>query len=461
MASHPRTLASISVKDYTLVESKQGSELLLDRLQVIEGPKMRFFLLILLVLSVSNCARPGAPPVQAPTDIAVMPASVLSERIQRVESGLISVTESGQIHWDTRASIAERMQHYGVPGVSIAVINDYQIEWAKGYGVLEVGGDELVAPDTLFHAGSCAKPVSAAAALTLVEKGLLDLDEDVNDKMVSWQVPENEFTVEEKVTLRRLLSHSAGLQDGFTNRSSIDPESDYVALSGEAPRVSIQQLLNAAPGVDVDGPTRVTRIQGTGYRYANSDYAILELLVNDVTQKPIAEFMAQTILEPLGMTSSTYAQPLPEDLRIRAATAHYASGEPFEGKRHHYPIIAAGGLWTTPTDLARFAIEIMLAYQGQSDNILSQEMVREMLSPQVDTPDDPLSDIQGLGFDLAGEGSSLRLSLPGGTWGSTSLVWVFPETGQGAVIMTNSAAAQGVIRLEILLSIAEEYGWPE
>jgi CubicO group peptidase (beta-lactamase class C family) len=187
----------------------------------------------------------------------------------------------------------------------------------------------------------------------------------------------------------------------------------------------------------------------------------LELLVNNVTHKPFAEFMAQTILGPLGMTSSTYAQPLTEDLRTRAATEHYASGEPFEGKRHHYPIVAAGGLWTTPADLARFAIEIMLAYQGQSDNILSQEMIREMLSPQVDTPDDPLSDFQGLGFDLAGEGPHLRLSLPGGTWGSTSLVWVFPETGQGAVIMTNSVAAQGVIRFEVLLNIAEEYGWPE
>jgi CubicO group peptidase (beta-lactamase class C family) len=272
----------------------------LHRLEVIKGPKMRFFLLILLVLSVTNCALPGGSPAQVPADVAVIPPSVLSERIDRVESALIPVTESGQIHWDTRASIAERMQHYGVPGVSIAVINDYQIEWAKGYGVLEVGGDELVAPDTLFHAGSCAKPVSAAAALTLVEKGLLDLDENVNDKMVSWQVPENEFTVEEKVTLRRLLSHSAGLQDGFTDRSSNDPEPDYFALSGEAPRVTIQQLLNAAPGVDVDGPTRVTRIPGTGYRYANSDYAILELLVNDVTHSLLLSSWPRQPLDPWG-----------------------------------------------------------------------------------------------------------------------------------------------------------------
>jgi CubicO group peptidase (beta-lactamase class C family) len=352
------------------------------------------------------------------------------------------------------------MKHYEVPGVSIAVIDDFQVEWVKGYGVLEAGQGQPVGPETLFHAGSVAKPVSAAGVLSLVDRGLLDLDQDVNESLLSWRVPENEYTVEEKVTLRRLLSHSAGLLDGFTNRSSSDPMPTYTTSAGESPTVTIQQLLDAEPGVDVDRATYVAGTPGVEYRYANTGYAIVELLAVDVVHQPFDEFMVDMVLEPLGLTSSTYEQPLPEGLRLRASTEHDIEGMPFEGERRHFPILAAGGLWTTPTDLAHFAVEIMQAYNGQSNKVISQDMAVEMLAPQVNTPDEPLSDSYGLGFHLAGEGQELVIHHTGGTWGSTSLLWAYPETGQGVVIMTNSAAGHGLIRFEILLGIAEEYGWP-
>ena len=118
------------------------------------------------------------------------------KRIERVENRLMKVVDGKVV--DVEMGLVERMEHYHVPGVSIAVISDFGIEWAKGYGVLEAGGNQLVEPDTLFHAGSIAKPVAAAAALALVERGLLDLDKNVNDNLISWQVPENEFTVKGK-----------------------------------------------------------------------------------------------------------------------------------------------------------------------------------------------------------------------------------------------------------------------
>ena len=155
------------------------------------------------------------------------------------------MTAGGQVEWEETVALSQRMELHGVPGVSIAVINDFQIEWVKGYGLLEAGGDDPVSADVLFHAGSVAKPVSAAAALTLVDIGLLDLDRDVNEKLISWQIPENENTDQEKVTLRRLLSHSAGLRDGFTDRSSSDRMPDYFAPAGESPTVTLQQLLDA------------------------------------------------------------------------------------------------------------------------------------------------------------------------------------------------------------------------
>jgi CubicO group peptidase (beta-lactamase class C family) len=386
---------------------------------------------------------------------------LVQERIRRVENGLIPLTAEGDFDWGNRGTLDERMRHYGVPAVSIAVINNNQLEWSKGYGVLEAGGDERVTLESLFNAGSIAKPLSAAVALALVEQGLLSLDQDVNDMLVSWQLPGNKFTADEKVTLRRLLSHSAGITDGFPMRSSSDPEFDWwMASEGETPTVTIQQLLEAQPVTDGGTPTRVVRLPGAAYQYSNFGYGVVQLLITDVTQQPFSELMQEILLRPLGMRSSTFEQPLSETLRDRATTEHYVSGQPFAGKRHHYPIQAAGGLWSTPSDLAKFAIEIMRARAGESDLVLSQEMASEMLTAQIAVHDSAISDSYGLGFDLAGEGQELLFTHTGGTWGSTCIIWMYPETGQGAVIMTNSASGDGAIRFEILLSIASEYGWP-
>jgi CubicO group peptidase (beta-lactamase class C family) len=313
---------------------------------------------------------------------------------------------------------------------------------------------------TLFHAGPTAKLVSAAASLKLVERGRLALDEDVNDKLRSWHIPDNEFTQNEKVTLRRLLSHSGGLADGFTNRSPSDPVPKYFTPGGVAPSVTIQQLLDAEPGIDVDGPTRVAFVPGSRYRYANADYSIVELLIQDITGKAFPAFMQETVLGPLGMTSSTYKQPLPPDLRARAATEHDHSGKALAGDRLHMPMLAAGALWTTPSDMARFVIEIMDNYRGKSKGILSSTMVSEMFSRQIEIPQNPMADASGLGFKLSGAGKDLCVMHTGATWGSSSIVLAYPGTGQGAIIMTNSATGS-LLRFEILLGIAREFGWPQ
>jgi CubicO group peptidase (beta-lactamase class C family) len=418
----------------------------------------RWYCALILLTVLAGCAPAEAPPTPTPVPT---PATALEQRIQRVEKGLLPMTEAGEIQWDQSATLAERMAHYGVPGVGVAVINDYQIEWAKGHGVLEAGGSEPVTAETLFHAGSLAKPVSAAAVLTLVETGLLDLDEDVNIKMTSWQLPENEHTSVEKVTLRRLMSHSSGIQDGFTNRSSSDPLPSYFTPEGVAPTVTLQQLLDGDPSVDVDGPTVVAAVPGTSYNYANANYVILELLVEDVTQMPFTAFIEQTVLQPLGLPSMTYEQPLPDEVRPRAATEHGIDGHPLTGKRLHFPFAAAGGMWTTPTDLARVAIDIMCAYSGDAGRFVSPQMAQQMLAPQVEITEGQLAtlaDAVGLGLDLRDDDGRLRIFMTGGTWGSTCLLWAFPETGEGVVVMTN-AARGSLLTFELLLGVSVEYGW--
>ncbi len=413
---------------------------------------MKILILTTTFLLLTGCARPATPQPSLPLSDSV------DERIARVENGLVRMDANNQPQWGSTFDLAERMGYYQAPGVSIAVIDGYKLDWVKGYGVRVAGGEEAVTPQTLFHAGSVAKSVSAAATLTLVEQGLLNLDDDVNNGLVSWQVPENEYTRLEKVTLRRLLSHSAGLKDGLTDRGPDDPMPAYITFGDEAPGVTLQQLLEGMPEDGIE-PTRVVQVPGTGYRYANADYAILELLVEDRLGQPFEDFMQATVLDRLGMAHSSYHQPLPQDLRALSASEHTLDGKSVQGGRANFPFHAAGSLWTTPSDLAVFMIDLMQAYQGETGHLLSPQMAQQMLSPQIEILDEPLSDAYGLGVELHSANQGPGVWHPGGTWGSCSLIWFYPQIGKGAVVMVNSASGS-LLRFEILLSIASVYDWP-
>jgi CubicO group peptidase (beta-lactamase class C family) len=429
--------------------------------------KKRLFWTVLLICLATGCGQlpdsststpaiPTATPYPAATKKTSASALDIEERKQSVENGLIPFSEDGQFDWEEHSSISERMEYYNVQGVSVAVINDNQIEWSKGYGVMEAGKNQPVTTETLFHACSVAKPVSAVGVLTLVEAGLLDLDENVNEKLVSWKVPENAFTEQEKVTLRRLLSHTSGLNDGFQSGGW---ECCY-ATEGTAPEATVKQMLEADPLTGISEATYVKTVPGGTYSYNNLAYNIVQQLVEDVTNEPFAAFMQNVVLDPLKMNFSTYEQPLPLELREKATTEHGGSGEPVAGKRRHYPILAAGGLWTTPSDLARFTIELMSAYNGESSTILSQDMAKEMLSPQAKILGNPMEKAYGLGMALGDDYGVMRIQHTGGCpWGSNVTLIAYPETGQGVVIMTNTANGTA-IRVEIWLSIAIEYGWP-
>ncbi len=366
-------------------------------------------------------------------------AAALKERILRVESGLLpAVMAKGEPA--EGFSIAERMEHYKVPGVSVAVIFDGKIEWAKGYGVIEAGSDKAVDAETLFQAASISKPVAATAALRLVEDGVLDLDEEVNAKLTSWQIPENEFTANTKVTLRHLLSHTGGLTvHGFPG----------YAASAEVP--TLVQILDGVEPANTD-PIRVDTEPGTNWSYSGGGITVAQQLMIDVSGKPFPELLREKVLEPLGMSRSTYEQPLPEESAGNAARAHGGDGSMIEGRWHTYPEMAAAGLWTTPSDLARFAIELQKSYAGESNKVLSQEMAAEMLTEQMDG--------YGLGIGVGGEGEWIRFSHGGSNEGFRCQLWAYTSKGMGAAVMTNGDSG-GDLASEILRSIAREYGWPD
>lgn len=362
-----------------------------------------------------------------------------SVRVARALTGLrppIEVEGRAPVRW----SLTERMAHYQAPGVSIAVIAGGRVAWAGGFGVKVAGGNDPVTPTTLFQAASISKPVAATGMLRLVADGRLDLDTDVNQYLTSWRVPENRHTGTEKVTLRRLVSHSAGLTvHGFPG---------YRADSTLPTTVQILDGVRPANTAAV----RVDTTPGAIWRYSGGGTTVQQLLLSDVTGESFPVLLKRLVLDPAGMTSSTYEQPLPEGRRGDAAHAHTGDGTMVPGHWHSYPEMAAAGLWTTPTDLARWALAVAAARAGTDTTLLPQALAAEMLTVQKGN--------FGLGPTVQGSGPAFRFGHGGSNAGFRSVLTYYPEAGVGAAVMVNSDNGDD-LQEEILLALAAEYGWPE
>jgi CubicO group peptidase (beta-lactamase class C family) len=378
---------------------------------------------ILLLVLVFSQVAPGQSSVQP--------------RIEHVEKGLLSAV---LIKGDPGRTIQERMKFYKVPGVSVAVINNYKVEWARGYGVKDVETNEPVTTETLFQAGSISKSVAAMTALKRVEQGKIALDQNINDKLTSWKLPDNEFTAKRKVTLANLLSHTGGLTvHGFPG----------YAVGEKIP--TLPQVLDGAAPANT-AAVRVDMEPGTKFRYSGGGTTIAQLAIMDIEKKPYPQIAQETVLGPLGMADSTYSQPLPAETRKKAASGHRGNGKPVEGKIHVYPEMAAAGLWTTPTDLARFAIEVQLSLAGKSNKALSKEMTTKMVTPFI-------SDNVGMGFFIEKHGQATYFGHGGADEGFRAQLLVNRDKGYGAAVMVNSD--NGEIMNEIIRAIAKEYQWED
>ncbi|MBK8653341.1 MAG: beta-lactamase family protein [Haliscomenobacter sp.] len=363
--------------------------------------------------------------------------SNLAQKIDQVERNLLPKIKIAGDPANTY-TIQERMAHYQVPGVSIAVLNNGQIEWAKGYGF--TGQDSLrrITPKTLFQAASISKPVAALAALLLVEEGKIGLDQDVNTYLKTWKVPENAFTEKEKVTLRRLLTHTAGLTvHGFRGYALGEkiPTSRQI-LNGEPPANSAKIFPDTFPGAI--------------WRYSGGGYTVMQQLVADVSGIPFPEFMEARVLKKIGMKNSAYYQPLPFLLRSRASLGHRSDGKKVTGDWHTYPEMAAAGLWTTPTDLLKYAMAVQNMGGDNPKGLLSKETAGKMLSKDKSN--------WGLGPSLSGEGKDLLFSHGGSNEGFKCAFFAFAYKGQGVAVMTNGDGGSALVE-EIFRSVSRVYGW--
>lgn len=371
--------------------------------------------------------------------ISLLFSSQENSHISGFENGLLPAMVTKD-KLGKREKLLDRMKFYKVPGISIAVINNGKIEWAKGFGVTESGTKNPVTVDTLFQAGSVSKSVAAVGALALVKQGKLSLDEDINQKLTSWKVPENDFTKTEKVTLARILNHSAGLTvHGFWGYTTKEPIP------------TLKQIFEGTKPANSEA-IRVDSVPGKEWRYSGGGYTIMQQLMIDVSQKEFPVLMKETVLDKLGMNASTFDQPLSKEWAARTSWAHISGNKKVVGRWHVYPEMAAAGLWTTPTDLAKFAIDIQDTAAGRSSKVLTQAMVKDMLTPRLGG--------DGLGVFIAGKDQTLAFSHTGRDEGFDSFMIGFLNSGQGAVIMANSNLDNDLMG-EIIRSISAEYHWKE
>lgn len=363
------------------------------------------------------------------------PAPARDNRVAAIEAGLPEIPLTGEA--PLRLSFDQWLEALAIPGVSIAVIDDYEVVWAQGFGEADANTHAPMTPDTVLQAGSIAKPLTAMAALRMVEQGRLSLDEDINQSLTSWRIPDNEFTVEEHVTLRRLLSHTSAITpggfDGYMPGAAT-PTVQQI-LSGEQPANSQAAQVMATPG--------------TVMAYSGPAYTIVQLALTERSGRAFPELMRETIFAPLHMRSSTYEQPLPARLARHAASGHTWGGGVVEGRWRLHPEMAAAGLWTTSTDLAQVAIEMARARRGESERVLSHEMAERMLTEERDS--------SALGWMLGSGGRMFWHN--GGTQGYRASMRMNSETGEGFVFLSNSDNGHDIV-FTLTNAVAAHWQWP-
>lgn len=347
-----------------------------------------------------------------------------------------AITVAGQEN--LRFRLNDRMAHYLVPAVSVAIIQDCRIVELRAFG--SAAPDRAANPRTLFQAGSLSKTFTAVAALRLVEQGRLSLDADVRPLLTSWRLPDSPLLGGRSITLRGLLSHTAGINQEGGNG---------YARGARIP--SLREILDGRLPANTD-PVRVITAPGTAWHYSGGGYYITQALLQDVTGSAYPRLMARLVLRPLGLRDSHFAQPLDQRLEPRAATAAGPDGSPLAGGWRINPELAAGGLWTTPADVARLLIAMARSVRGQRGGILTPASAAQLMSRGPGN--------WGLGVDLGRPGGTRHFGHTGHNIGFVSEYVMYPDSCQGAVVMTN-ADQGGWLASEILSAIGAAYGWPD
>lgn len=384
-------------------------------------------LILLFIIGIIGCTNQNSKQDNKNINI------IGDKHIENIENNLVPV------HYlkdnIDKKSISQMMEDENIPGVSIALFDNGKITW-QTYGYANLIDSIKVTQNTVFNGASLSKPVTAMAALNLVEQGVLTLNEDINKYLEGWKVPENKFTEHEKVTLKRLISHTAGFERYV--QSSFFPDEELP---------TIEQML-AGEKPSVDPAVSVVSVPGQKEVYSNPGYSVLEKLLEDVTDKAFHDILAELIFEPVHMTHSSFEQPVPNHLSQQMATSYSNELEPYPYKL--FPFKAAGGIWTTPTDLAKFLVTVLEDHHLGTNVILSKKMTDSLFTKNPTR----------LGFAKIYNDESPDILFE--HWGSNSGFTCYMVSSlqhkQGVVVMTNSDNGTSFLSY-VARAVAIEYNW--
>lgn len=393
---------------------------------------MKNVFFLLLIIAVQSGVSADAQSKRYPAEV--------EEKIRLVENNLAGWVQSGiNDTWN----LAERMNKYNINGLSIAVINNHRVEWAKGYGFADVSEKRPVTEKTLFQAASISKSLNSIGILKLVRDNKIDLNSDINRYLISWKFPYDSISKNKVITLTHLLSHTGGLT-----------VSGFPGYETGKPLPVLPQILDGRPPANT-GPVRSFMEPGLKFIYSGGGITISQLIVMDVTNQPYDIFMKENVLYPLGMTNSSFTQPPASSAKKLLATGYRVSGKEIPGKYHIYPEQAAAGLWTNPTDLCKVIIDTQLSFEGESSKVLTQELTRLRLTT--------VAEDAGLGIFVNSRvtGSYKYFNHNGGNEGFCCTSIGCLNEGKGVVIMTNTDYNNNAILEEIANSVATVYKWKD
>lgn len=345
--------------------------------------------------------------------------------------------------------VPRRLESYGVPGAAVAVAMNGEVAWAKGYGLADRERGEPVKTDTVFQAASISKTLTAWGVMRLVEQGRVELDAPVERYLRRWRLPDapsngDGSNAATGVTIRRLLSHSAGLNI-----------TEYLGYTPDTSLPAVEEVLSQGSGKT--GPVCQVRPAGGRFAYTDGGYVILQLVVEEVSGRPFAEFMQDEVLQPLGMKDSSFS--LTPELEAKLATPYGPNGEALP--RYRFVELAPAGLLTTAPDLARFAAAALPGGDGggvlpAGRGVIAPQTLGEMIIPQVylsgfDTV--IYADAYGMGYFIETlPGGQVAISHMGGNLGWLSEMAILPATGDALVVMTNSSVGH-----EFFADVAAEW----
>ena len=361
----------------------------------------------------------------------------IEERIKQVENNLISwVKLDSSSNWN----IYERMKNFNINGVSIAVINNFKIEWVKSYGWADTVEKRPITNQTLFQAASIGKSITAVAFMKLVQDKKVNLNSDINTYLRSWKFPYDTISHGKIITLAQVLSHTAGLTvHGFDG------------YKWNEPLPTLEQILNGEK--PSNNPAVRSQFEpGLKFEYSGGGYEISELLLEDLTKMSFEDFVTKNIFKPINMNNCKYMSLPTKNIENKFATAYRFDGKGIGCKYYIYPEKACGaGLWTTATDLAKFIIEVQLSLIGQSNKVLSKEMIELMLTPYLKSSN------YAFGFIIDKKGDDYYFQHSGLNEGFSGQYYGSFKDGKGVVVLVNSDNTD--FKDEIVNSVALVYGW--